>query len=150
MSKITIDKSILRVRTAKGFAERFIYHLMCPEKKTATKKEAYELTEREHMLLFNERKYSEYHAFRNTTSKAKVWAVTTTNVVVDKDLLKLGTKCGFMDRVTEHMRARPMDEAYALTEAEYVDLFGERRYSGLDSFKSTYYQYHKDWKKKRR
>lgn len=48
---------------------------------------------------------------------------------------------GFSLRVCELSRERTRKEAYQIAETEHEELFGERKYSGYQSFKSLQYYY---------
>lgn len=57
---------------------------------------------------------------------------------------QLGTFSGFLARVSEHSRGtKTRKEAYELTEAEYVEYFGTRRYSDYNSFMVSSNYHHK-------
>lgn len=53
--------------TTRGFIHRYMHHLASSE----TQSEAYETTESEHIALFNRRKYTNYHSFRQVKNRIK-------------------------------------------------------------------------------
>ena len=55
------------ISTTSGFISRYMQHLSHCE----TQLEAYETTENEHLTLFNRRKYSNYHSFRQVKNRIK-------------------------------------------------------------------------------